>query len=88
MNWQQEGGVEKMENHNMMQPPPRPKKNDDVYQMISKFVQREKEEAEKEKKRNIPLKVMVSIDPDSVIGKEIKYQTVLLREILNEIRGR
>lgn len=29
----------------------------------------------------------VCIDPDSVIGKEIMYQTALLHEILDEIRG-
>ena len=68
--------------------PPKPKKKDNIYRMISEFAKKEKEEAENEKKRNVPLKVMVSIDPDSVIGKEIKYQTALLHEILNEIRGK
>lgn len=77
-----------MNNRNTIPCPPKPKKKDEIYHMISEFAKREKEEAENEKKRNVPLKVMVSIDPDSVIGKEIKYQTALLHEILHEIRGR
>ena len=41
-------------------------------------------ENNKEKKKR---KKQVCIDPDSIIGKEIMYQTALLHEILHEIRG-
>lgn len=70
--------------------PPKPKKKSDnnIYHAISEFAKIEMEDAKKEKKGRLSLKVEVSIDPDSVIGKEIKYQTALLHEILNEIRGR
>ena len=44
-----------------------------IYKEISKF-------AEMQRKS-------VCMDPDSVIGKERMYQTALLHEILDEIRG-
>lgn len=55
-----------------------------IYKQISKFAEMQREEVnrEKEKKRK-----RVCVDPDSVIGKEIVYQTALLHEILDEIRG-
>lgn len=62
--------------------------DNNIYHAISEFAKREMEDAKKEKKGRLSLRVEVSIDPDSVIGKEIKYQTALLHEILNEIRGR
>ena len=39
------------------------------------------------KKKKKKKRKSVCIDPDSVIGKEIMYQTALLHEILDEIRG-
>ena len=55
----------------------------DIERMISKFRKRELEEELKAKKRE---KQQVNINPDSLVGKEIKYQTALLHEILNETR--
>lgn len=50
------------------------------------FKQMELEEAKKEKKRlKKEKKKHVCIDPDSVIGKEITYQTALLHEIRDAI---
>lgn len=51
---------------------------------IARFRQIELDEALAEKKSK---KKQVRIVPDSVIGKEIKYQTALLHQILDEIRG-
>lgn len=51
---------------------------------IARFRKIELEEAIAEKKSR---KKQVCIDPDSVIGREIKYQTALLHQILDEIRG-
>lgn len=45
-------------------------------------MQRNEIKREKAKKK----RKSVCIDPDSVIGKEIMYQTALLHEILDEIR--
>lgn len=55
-----------------------------IYEEIVKFEEKQREEVRKEKKKR---KIQVCIDPDSVIGKEIMYQTALLHEILNEVRG-
>lgn len=55
----------------------------DIERMISKFRKQELEEELKAKKRE---KQQVNINPDSLVGKEIKYQTALLHEILNETR--
>lgn len=55
-----------------------------IYSAISKFAKRERDEIAKEKRKR---KLQVCIDPDSLIGKEIKYQTALLHEILDELRG-
>ena len=54
---------------------------------IKKFrsLQKCKETKSREKKQKKKRK-SVYIDPDSVIGKEIMYQTALLHEILDEIR--
>lgn len=49
---------------------------------IEKFLAREKAEAEKAKESE---KNQVSIDPDSYIAKEIKYQTAMLHQIKVEI---
>lgn len=49
-------------------------------------MQKCKEMKSREKKQKKKRK-SVCIDPDSVIGKEIMYQTALLHEILDEIRG-
>lgn len=55
---------------------------------IARFEWMKLEEAKKEKKRlKKEKKKHVCIDPDSVIGKEITYQTVLLHEILEHLRG-
>lgn len=56
----------------------------DIYEEISLFAKRQRDEVSKEKKKR---RRQVCIDPDSVIGKEIMYQTALLHEILYEIRG-
>jgi hypothetical protein len=56
----------------------------DIYEEISLFAKRQRDEINKEKKKR---KKQVCIDPDSIIGKEIMYQTALLHEILHEIRG-
>lgn len=55
----------------------------DIYEEISLFAKRQRDEVSKEKKKR---RRQVCIDPDSVIGKEIMYQTALLHEILHEIR--
>ena len=55
-----------------------------IYEEISKYEKRQRDEIAKEKKKR---KRQVCIDPDSIIGKEIMYQTALLHEILNEVRG-
>lgn len=60
------------------------KKSHNYSEMIARFRKLELEEAEKEKKSK---EKQVCIDPDSIIGKEIKYQTALIHEILDEIRG-
>ena len=52
---------------------------------ITGFTYRELEAAEQAKKRE---KKQVYINPDSLIGKEIRYQTALLHEILHELRNR
>ena len=53
-----------------------------INETIVEFAKREREEAEKvkENERN-----MASIDPESYIAKEIKYQTALLHAISEEI---
>lgn len=55
-----------------------------IYEEISLFAKRQRDEINKEKKKR---RKQVYIDPDSIIGKEIMYQTALLHEILHEIRG-
>ena len=40
-----------------------------IYRMISQFAKNERDEVAKERKKR---KVQVCIDPDSLIGKEIK----------------
>lgn len=54
-----------------------------IYEEISLFAKRQRDEINKEKKKR---RKQVYIDPDSIIGKEIMYQTALLHEILYEIR--
>ena len=56
-----------------------------IYEEISLFAKRQRDEINKEKKKR---RRQVCVDPDSIIGKEIMYQTALLHEILHEIRGR
>lgn len=55
-----------------------------IYEEISKYEKRQRDEIAKEKKKR---KRQVCIDPNSIIGKEITYQTALLHENLNEARG-
>ena len=50
---------------------------------IAKFKKKELQEALKSKKKE---RIQVNINPDSLIGREIKYQTALLHEILSETR--
>lgn len=54
-----------------------------IYREISRFYKIQRDECRKEKKN----RKQVCIDPDSIIGKEILYQTALLQEILHELRG-
>lgn len=56
-----------------------------IYKQISKFAETQRDEIKREKAKK--KRKSVCIDPDSVIGKEIMYQTALLHEILDEIRG-
>ncbi len=55
----------------------------EIGKAISEFARKEKEEAKAaiEKEKNI-----VCINPESYIAKEIKYQTALIHEVLQEIR--
>lgn len=53
-----------------------------VYDEIEKFMARERAEAEKAKETE---KNQVSIDPNSYIAKEIKYQTAMLHQMQAEI---
>lgn len=66
--------------------PPKPDKEvkGNIYRALSLFAKREMEEVAKEKRKRF---IRICIDPDSVVAKEIKYQTALLHEILNELRG-
>lgn len=56
-----------------------------IYEEISLFAKRQRDEIDKEKKKR---RKQVYIDPDSIIGKEIMYQTALLHEILHRRRNR
>ena len=51
-----------------------------IYEEISLFAKRQRDEIDKEKKKR---RKQVYIDPDSIIGKEIMYQTALQNEIHN-----
>lgn len=54
----------------------------DIYEEVSKFAEREKEEAKKALQAE---ENQVCIKVDSYIAKEIKYQTALLHQILNRL---
>ncbi len=54
-----------------------------IYRTISNFENNKRNEAKKEQKK---FKRNVRIDPDSLIAKEIMYQTALIHEILYEVR--
>ena len=54
---------------------------------INKFRSLQKCKEMNQERKSKKEKKSVCIDPDSVIGKEIMYQTALLHEILDEIRG-
>ena len=56
-----------------------------IYKEISKFAEMQRNEIKREKAKK--KRKSVCMDPDSVIEKEIMYQTALLHEILDEIRG-
>ena len=56
---------------------------DKISEAIEKFAQRERDEAEKACKEE---KNQVSINPDSYIAKEIKYQTALIHGMQEEMR--
>ena len=55
----------------------------DIHEEITKFAKREREEAEKAKENE---EKVVCVDPDSYIAKEIKYQTAIAHQILEETR--
>ncbi|WP_349667076.1 hypothetical protein [Lacrimispora sp.] len=59
-------------------------KRPNTYQIISNFLKRERGEVEKALKSE---KRQVCIKADSYIAKEIKYQTALLHELLDEVRN-
>lgn len=54
------------------------------YEMLSRFTKIQRDEYLKESKQR---KHQVSLDPDSLMAREIMYQTALLHQILNEVRG-
>lgn len=56
-----------------------------IEKAIRRYVEREKENAKKALNTE---KNIVCINPDSYIAREIKYQTALLHEILEEIKYR
>ena len=56
---------------------------DKISEAIERFAQRERDEAEKACKEE---KNQVSINPDSYIAKEIKYQTALIHGMQEEMR--
>ena len=53
-----------------------------------KFLSSKKNELKEVEESRKKEKKQVYINPDSLIGKEIKYQTALLHEILHELRNR
>ena len=54
-----------------------------AYEMLSRFAKIQRNEFLKESKRR---KHQVSLDPDSLMAREIVYQTALIHQILNEVR--
>ncbi len=50
---------------------------------ILRFVENQRKDEKKAKKKE---KKRVYIEPNSLIGREIQYQTALLHEILDELR--
>lgn len=55
----------------------------DIYDALAKFALRDKQEAEKAAREE---KDAVSIAPDSYVAKEIKYQTAIIHQVLEETR--
>lgn len=58
-------------------------KRQDLNEAISRFAEIQRNEVQKEEKKR---RFRVCVDPDTVIGKEIMYQTALLKELLHKIR--
>lgn len=58
-------------------------KRQDLNEAISRFEEIQRNEVQKEAKKR---RFRVCVDPDTVIGKEIMYQTALLKELLHKIR--
>lgn len=54
------------------------------YEMLSRFAKIQRNEFLKESKQR---KHQVSLDPNSLMAREIVYQTALIHQILNEVRG-
>lgn len=54
-----------------------------LYEMLSRFAKIQRNEFLKESKQR---KHQVSLDPDSLMAREIMYQTALIHQILNEVR--
>lgn len=54
------------------------------YEMLSRFAKNQRNEFLKESKQR---KHQVSLDPDSLMAREIVYQTALIHQILNEVRN-
>lgn len=52
--------------------------------MLSRFAKIQRNEFLKESKQR---KHQVSLDPDSLMAREIVYQTALIHQILNEVRN-
>lgn len=54
--------------------------------MLSRFAKIQRNEFLKESKQRKQRKHQVSLDPDSLMAREIVYQTALIHQILNEVR--
>lgn len=67
----------------IIQPHRTEQKRQDLNEAISRFAEIQRNEVQKEAKKR---RFRVCVDPDTVIGKEIMYQTALLKELLHKIR--
>lgn len=54
------------------------------YEILSRFAKNQRNEFLKERKKG---RRRVCLDPDSLMAREIMYQTALLHEVLDKVRG-